>query len=566
MNNGESEIDSQEFFLASNGKKDAEAELNATLTALYNEKRFDDNSSACRYPARTVWLQKKLNLKNLVQTECKKFNGLMLKLDPKSATLVFPNAHINSPASMFGHTFLRIDSSYFSKLLSYAVNYSADANSESEGNGAMYAIKGIFGGYAGYYSLLAYTDKLKEYRDTDRRDIWEYELNLTEEETKLMMYHIWELNRAYSWYYFFRENCSYNMLWLLEIARPSVHLRDKFTYFVTPPATIQAIYEENLIDKQKYRPSKRTTILSYEKKLGYEKIAYSKKIALNELTPEAVLDLKVSKQDKQYILEASALLLEYYYLDAEIGQKDYAEKLHAILSLRAKLGTGKELNIIRSQNPDDAHKTSRVKIETLLRNSKVGVVLGVRPSYHSLDDFNLGFLPGTQIEFFNAELLAYNSNEIELEKLALLSIKSYTQLSSLFHNIAYELSAGWNQNSLENGAHFSLDGGFGVSVGNNVGYTYVLSTYSSYIGGVFKHSLSASLGAKVGIVAMYFKNFQSRVELQERLTNELNKQLLVHFSEVFRVKKNFTISLMYDYIEKKRENQKSLKVGLNYYF
>ena len=74
--------------------------------------------------------------------------------------MVFASAHMSAPASMFGHTFLRVDSAYESPLLSYAVNYAATIN-RSDG-GIAYAFKGIFGFYPGYYSILPYYEKVRE--------------------------------------------------------------------------------------------------------------------------------------------------------------------------------------------------------------------------------------------------------------------------------------------------------------------------------------------------------------------------------------------------------------------
>ena len=185
----ESEIDDPKFFFTKNGKTDPQRELHATIDAFYNETTLDDNSSACRFPARLEWLKEKLELKDLPIVTCKKYDEIVKKLDPKSVTLVFPAAHINSPASMFGHTFLRINSSYNSKLLSYAINYSAAADPDKE-NGFIFAMKGLSGGYYGTYSLLPYYEKLKEYRDTEARDIWEYDLDLTPDETKKMLRHL----------------------------------------------------------------------------------------------------------------------------------------------------------------------------------------------------------------------------------------------------------------------------------------------------------------------------------------------------------------------------------------
>ncbi len=66
--------------------------------------------------------------------------------------MVFASGYVNSPASMFGHTFLRIDSSLEnSPLLSFAVNYAA--LTDPKDGGIAFTVKGMLGGYKGYYSV-----------------------------------------------------------------------------------------------------------------------------------------------------------------------------------------------------------------------------------------------------------------------------------------------------------------------------------------------------------------------------------------------------------------------------
>jgi len=110
MVNGVSEIDDPRFVFAKNCNENAQAELDATLDAFFHETRFDDNASACLFPARKAWLKEKLSITDFPDVECRGYDDTIEKLSPTSATLVFPSAHINSPASMFGHTFLRINS------------------------------------------------------------------------------------------------------------------------------------------------------------------------------------------------------------------------------------------------------------------------------------------------------------------------------------------------------------------------------------------------------------------------------------------------------------------------
>ncbi len=57
----------------------------------------------------------------------------------------------------------------------------------------------------------------------EQRDLWEYRTNLTEAEVRRMTLHILEMQGIYTDYYFLDENCSYDLLFLLEAARPSVY-------------------------------------------------------------------------------------------------------------------------------------------------------------------------------------------------------------------------------------------------------------------------------------------------------------------------------------------------------
>lgn len=84
------------------------------------------------------------------------------------------------------------------------------------------------GGYPGLFALVPYQEKLSEYRSLENRDLWEYRLNLTQAETERMVEHVWELKQIKFDYFFFDENCSYRLLELLQVARPSLRLTGQF--------------------------------------------------------------------------------------------------------------------------------------------------------------------------------------------------------------------------------------------------------------------------------------------------------------------------------------------------
>lgn len=54
----QSEIDDEQFFFSKDGKTDAKAELMASIKQLIFDKSDDENSTLCRYPARSYWILK----------------------------------------------------------------------------------------------------------------------------------------------------------------------------------------------------------------------------------------------------------------------------------------------------------------------------------------------------------------------------------------------------------------------------------------------------------------------------------------------------------------------------
>jgi hypothetical protein len=110
--------------------------------------------------------------------------------------------------------------------------------------GLDYPVRGIFGGYRGQFSTVPYYLKVQEYRDIENRDIWEYRLNFNEQQIRRLLMHAWELGHASFDYFFFKENCSYHLLSLLEYADPSLHLTERFRFWTVPADTVRVLAAE----------------------------------------------------------------------------------------------------------------------------------------------------------------------------------------------------------------------------------------------------------------------------------------------------------------------------------
>ena len=155
----ESLIDDPKFFLSPQGKTDPQAEIQATIRAFFEPHGDENDSAVCRFPARFEWISKRLNIDpdRIPFPACRSFENFMETARPSSVTLVFPMSHLNSPASMFGHTLLTVETADRTSLLAYSISYSAVTN---ETFGPFFAFKGVFGLYPGYFAVLPYYNKM----------------------------------------------------------------------------------------------------------------------------------------------------------------------------------------------------------------------------------------------------------------------------------------------------------------------------------------------------------------------------------------------------------------------
>jgi hypothetical protein len=548
----ESEIDDDAFFMAQDGKYNLNTELDATIRHFNEDINRSDESLFCRFPARRAWLEQELNI-SFGQGECHAYDALVAKMDPQKVTLVFPTAHINSPASMFGHTFLRIDSSMESKLMSYAINYAAQTD---ETSGLTFAYKGVFGGYYGFYSILPYYEKLKEYRDSESRDVWEYDLNLNYDEVMAMVRHIWELQHIHSQYYFFNENCSYHMLWLSEIARPSVHLRDHFIYHVIPPETVRAFEQEGLVDTKHFRPSKRTKLLAYEKQLSDESIKRVKALASGELISYGDL----SHTQQRYTLEAAAELVEYDYIEGKLTKEVYAKRYHELLTQRSMLGQGEALPIVQKSNPDTAHHAARISLAQGWYEQRSPLLIGVRPAFHDLMEDDTGQLSGAQIEFLDVQV-GVEHNELSLEHLTVLSLASLTPVSPFFKPFSWRMKSGWDRDYGLDKLSFVTRLGAGVTIGNDQFFGYILSEPEIRLG----YNPDVGIGFTTGVSLGWGNRMKTVVEAGERFYLDAHSRVYATMSHLWQYNTSLNLFGRWE-ISNQVQPESRASVGINYYF
>ncbi len=470
-----SEQDDPGFFLAHDGKMNPEGELEATLAKLFSDEPVGRSKqpAQCAFIARYHWLKEQLAIEDslLPAIPCERFDTWIAELNAESITLVFASAFLNNPASSFGHTFLRIDQrgqTDQTRLLAYTINYAAEV---PPGEGALYPIKGIFGGFKGYFMTPPYYLKVQEYRDIDNRDIWEYRLNFTEVQVQRLLMHAWELGNAFFDYYFFKENCSYHLLALLDYADPTLHLTNAFPIWTVPADTVRLIASKpGLVSRVDYRPSRTNVIRRKRESLPVGERSLAQKLTEGSSGLAAPLLNQLPLQKQAFLLDLASDYLRYRIDTAKEPLPEWKEHNRRLLASRSQLRIPSQEFAVTpfAQRPEMGHDTSRAGIGAGWRNNDTFEELSVRAGYHDLLDPEVGHTPDAQIELASLTLRHYNrADQTRIERATLANLLSLSPIDALFHAPSWKINVAM-QTIRHNGCQLCSNGVVNGGVGGAV--------------------------------------------------------------------------------------------------
>jgi hypothetical protein len=444
-------VDDPGFFLALNGKTDPRAEMEATLARFFSDELVGRSRqpAQCAFVARYHWLKAQLMMEDqrLPPLPCERFKAWYAELNPQSVSFIFASAFMNNPASMFGHTFLRIDQkgqTEQTRLLAYTINYAADVTTD---NGMVFAVLGITGGFKGYFSTIPYYLKVQEYRDFENRDIWEYRLNLSMEQIERMLMHAWEMGNAYFDYFFFKENCSYHLLSLLEIADPDLRLTEAFVFWTIPADTVKLLAgQPGLIETVTYRPSRSTQIRRKREGLSKNEERWLQRIVSDASAAGSEEFTALPLQRRALILDLASDYLLYRTATPDAQSAANKERNRVVLTTRSGLRVASEELAVQpfAHRPELGHKTSRVGLGGGWRENDWFEEFSIRAGYHDLLDPETGYTPDAQIELLSLKVRHYEKrNQTRLERATFANVVSLSPVDALFRSPSWKLNVAY---------------------------------------------------------------------------------------------------------------------------
>lgn len=439
------------FFLAPEGRKDPRLELEATIRSFFaTPASSTDDSSQCLFIARYHWLKQKLRFdtQRLTEYPCPSFDHWYATINPSTLVLIFPSAYLNNPSSMYGHTFLRFDhpdQPEETHLESYAVNFAAQTR---DTNGVVFAFKGLTGLYAGAFTLEPYYQKVKDYSDIENRDIWEYELNYSPAEIRFILEHIWELRQVAFPYYFLNRNCSYALLGLLDVARPSSQLVRGFYFQAIPSDTVKVILAQHgILRRTVYRPSLLSRVKNHLRGMSITNQRLALKLErgqIEALDPSIVAFPQAQRAD---IYDTANDYLLYQSYRGDLSRDIYGPRSLAILLARSRLIDAPTPAPVPAPdtNPVDGHGSSRFAFALGNLDGDNYAETDLRAAYHDLLDPAPGFVDGAEIEMFGMGMrTSLSRNDTRLEHLNLMNIRSLTPRDLFFKPLSWQFGAGWD--------------------------------------------------------------------------------------------------------------------------
>ncbi|GHV59801.1 hypothetical protein FACS1894103_3950 [Campylobacterota bacterium] len=384
---------------------------------------------------------------------CDDLNGSVSDQQPHSVSLVFAASFMGAPMSYFGHTFLLFHGSntMFSKTVSFMAEVPDNA-------GALgYVYNGLSGGFNGSYQMVDYWKMIESYNIVEQRSLIEYHLNLTPAEIAKMLT-IFEANRDIKKpYKYFTNNCSYEILWLIESARDGIDLRSQFFWQVAPYDTITTVINAGLVTHSTMRHS-----------LGSDMFRAYKNMSMSE---RKTLDKMLDSRDKQAVLEDENLTVESKQTLAGITNDyyDFLFKKHNYFY--ADFDAVKQLDHLPKSAPKDTDiimpiKGAKIAVGTYWREDTQGYDIHLRPALNNRYEQTMNFQSEDTLEILSA-VVRKTDETVLLKKLDILHIESFNNRFLLYKPFSYRLRFAY-ENRDDHGEAKPL-GEFGLGVARQFG-------------------------------------------------------------------------------------------------
>ncbi|NMC63128.1 MAG: DUF4105 domain-containing protein, partial [SAR324 cluster bacterium] len=404
-------------------------------------------------------------------------------------------------------------------------------------------------------------------------------LNLDEKETRRMVLHILELKEIYSDYYFLDENCSFNILFLIEAGRPSLHLVDYYWnswgYGVIPSDTVNVVSKSGIVSKVLYRPSPVTQIRYLATQLDKRDQKSAKTIAIHGLSSDTLVSSQISREEKRRTLALAEEYLKYRYSRMELRQEEFQEQFFQLADAAKGLGVDSKSHekIPEPTPPESRYTPAKVDFGLGYREDSPFVEITLRPAYRDLLELEDNSYEASQVKILEVSGRYYEKGgTIKLQEATILNILSLSARDIFFRPISWKLLAGVEQNLFPNGDEdivFQLSAGGGWSFSHPFwGLFYALIEVDTKLSSRFIDNVAFGPGATIGLLKKVSERWNVGFYGQG-IFYELGENYKLYkcgFNQLYELTKNSAIFLNFGTERADSETRTEIRMGWSYYF
>lgn len=444
-----STIDSESFFINPFGKTQPYQELLATVDFLKNDKKIFHHDrfykTHCLFPARARFLRDShVILKDL--TPCRDFEQWKESIGARSISLIFSSSYPGNPASMLGHTFLKINyKEEHSPLLDYSISFMANVPPDVSWG---YVYNGITGGYKGFFKVQPYYEHVTTYNHFENRDLWEYPLRIDQEKVSFLMDHIWELySTAYADYFFLTDNCSALLLELLDVIYDHGVLAERRSVVAIPHDIVQIILKHIPHEAARFLPSQKKKFKQLYASLDTPESNQLNNFFLEQDVTKKAITEKDNQEKNAYVWDAIIAKINLDKSESKLSEQMKIRQLEkrALLS-RSKI-VHRTLRALPSfdlsNNPGRSHGSKTVAMGYQY-SAEYSYQIKYKYGVHDLLDKSDGFEPWFQFNMFDFNLIGNTKNDFQLN-LGIADIISLNPLTRFDRKLSWKVSGGIEQ-------------------------------------------------------------------------------------------------------------------------
>ncbi len=537
-------------------------ELRLNIQAMLNQK--NNQAFICKFPARTLWLQQQLQLPSVSFTQCTDFIEYLDNAPVDQIKLVYVAENITQPSSMMGHVLLQLSGlNKKNKYVDHAVSFYTDV---SGFNAPKFMFQATVTGKKGYFSLSPLNEKLERYHHQEQRNIWTYELALTEEQKQRIQYHVWELKTAPLTYYFKGYNCA-TLTHFILATTGNTEIENHYGAILTPLDIAKSVDAAHMIASTTLQPSDTFAIrmLSDQYPHAWQK---NLKTAIENRSVKALIE-KTSTPVDQFVMYQIASHDRDFMKDKGLLKAD-DQTLDQQLELSKPLIRDFVIDLTQYKNPLISPDDSQISIGGGYNNHQSEIKLDYLPTAQKLEDDSSQSASERELLLGNIGLkYLVKEQKLKIDYLKLYSMSSFIPVDVFTGGISGKLSITYEprfDTALQEQQSTTIEGGAGLT------YQIMPNLSVSALGllGVdyLDHRLSAHVAPSIGLIANEKFDMKSVIQYQRVYqTEQFNRPYnSIKWIQSKRLNSEYSVQFSYGNVWNNERSQSSSTLMLKKIF